>query len=282
MVCSALLIGSILAGPAIAAAAESTIASLDVSLVEVAALSKAPATWVVLDARPPVAYRAGHLPGAQSFSWEDHTSTDAEGVPYEPGSPESIALELGKRGISETTPIVVYGDAEASWGGEGWACWLLEWLGHRGPVRVLDGGIQAWQAAGLPVTATETALPAKSATYHPQVRARLDIETAELRDSADRLSIVDTRSDEEWAENRIPGAVHIPWNEFFQGKDRRPLSGNELSALLRSRGVGLDRPVVYYCAGGIRSAYAWMVHELSDLPSARNYDGGMEAWKRGK
>jgi thiosulfate/3-mercaptopyruvate sulfurtransferase len=41
----------------------------------------------------------------------------------------------------------------------------------------------------------------------------------------------------------------------------------------------MDRPVVYYCKGGIRSAYAWMVHVLAGFPGACNFEGGMEEWK---
>jgi thiosulfate/3-mercaptopyruvate sulfurtransferase len=44
--------------------------------------------------------------------------------------------------------------------------------------------------------------------------------------------------------------------------------------------VNTAKPVVYYCAGGIRSAYTWLVHELAGLPDARNYEGGMAAWQK--
>jgi thiosulfate/3-mercaptopyruvate sulfurtransferase len=36
--------------------------------------------------------------------------------------------------------------------------------------------------------------------------------------------------------------------------------------------------VVYYCAGGIRSGYAWLIHHLAGLPEAVNFEGGMEEW----
>jgi thiosulfate/3-mercaptopyruvate sulfurtransferase len=67
--------------------------------------------------------------------------------------------------------------------------------------------------------------------------------------------------------------------DFFTGK-----IGSRFSRwgekLLAKHGVDLRKPVVYYCTGGIRSGYAWMVHTLAGLPNGRNYEGGMEEWKR--
>jgi thiosulfate/3-mercaptopyruvate sulfurtransferase len=76
--------------------------------------------------------------------------------------------------------------------------------------------------------------------------------------------------------------VHVPWDDFFSGDDRRPLTPEAVRNLLAKRGVNLSRPVVYYCTGGVRSAYAWTVHQLAGLRAARNYEGGLEEWKRNR
>lgn len=255
-----------------------TDARLDLGLLSIRELRADPSRWIVLDARPVAAFREGHLPNAHSFSWEDHTRNDERGVPYQPWPPEELASAFAAMGMTESSAVVVYGDADKSWGGEGWTCWVLEWLGHQGPVRLLDGGIESWTEAGMKLETTEQS--AAPAHYAVHLRAPIDVPLTELRANAESFCLIDTRSDAEWALGRIPGAIHIPWDEFHQGDDRRPVSGQELRALLREHGVSLDRPVVYYCAGGIRSAYAWLVHELSGLPPARNYEGGMEEWKR--
>jgi thiosulfate/3-mercaptopyruvate sulfurtransferase len=78
----------------------------------------------------------------------------------------------------------------------------------------------------------------------------------------------------------IPLAKHISWKDFYTGEDRRPLAPDQLKKLLQENGVDTTKPVVYYCTGGIRSAYAWMVHELSALPSAGIYEESMEGWKQ--
>jgi len=67
---------------------------------------------------------------------------------------------------------------------------------------------------------------------------------------------------------------------FYEGEVRRPLSPEKLKQLLASKGIDTSKPVVYYCTGGVRSAYAWLVHQLSGLQPAMNYEEGMVAWEK--
>jgi thiosulfate/3-mercaptopyruvate sulfurtransferase len=256
--------------------------AIDLGLLEVSALRGNLDAWVILDARPRAAFAEGHIPGARSFSWEDFTRTDDRGVPFRIWSPGELASALATKGIDERSQVVVYGDADKSWGGEGWACWALEWIGHQGPVRLLAGGIQAWRDQGNALVNGAEVPPVQPATYQTNPRSEIDIEISDLRKGLGTQNLVDVRSTKEWLGGHIPGAVHIDWDKFFIGADRRPIPPDKVRALLASKGIDLDRPVVYYCAGGIRSAYAWLGHQLAGLPAARNYEGGMEEWKRTK
>jgi thiosulfate/3-mercaptopyruvate sulfurtransferase len=243
-------------------------------------LNKNASGWIVLDARPKSEWTAGHIPGALSFSWEDYTRTDEQGIPYRVWQPQALAKALGAMGINENTPVVVYGDADKSWGGEGWTCWVLSWLGHKGQIRLLSGGIQSWKTNAFPVLAGAEKKNIKNVRYNVQLDPALDITTVEIEKNRSGQVLVDTRSTLEWFKGRIPGAVHIPWNDFYSGKDRRPLNPDALKKLLQKKGVDARKPIVYYCTGGIRSGYAWMVHQLAGLPIAKNYEGGYEAWQR--
>ena len=124
--------------------------------------------WVILDARPLKNIQDGHLPGALPFCWETYTRTDDHGVKYRTLPPGQLAQALGAMGVSHTDPILVYGDADSSWGGEGWVVWVLALLGHQGPVRFLDGGVNAWQAKGLVLTKKRTK-PRDPVVYQPTV-----------------------------------------------------------------------------------------------------------------
>jgi len=251
---------------------------IDLALISPARLAQE-TSWIILDCRPEKLYHQSHLPGALSFSWEKLTTTDTDGVKYRILPPEELSARLGRMGISETSPIVFYGDADTSWGGEGWGVWVAAWLGHKGPVRILTGGILAWEQAGLLVE-KENPKETLAATYRVNVQPERDISVKQLREHGDQYTIIDARTTLEWIRGHLPNAIHISWDKFHQGPERIPLSKEQLQKLLADHAVNLDKPVVYYCTGGIRSGYAWMVHELSGLGTARNFEGGTEAWDK--
>jgi thiosulfate/3-mercaptopyruvate sulfurtransferase len=256
------------------------ILAAEIAVIESADLYQSLSTWVIFDARPFKQWQQGHIPGAKSFSWEDYTRTDEKGIAYRTLPPELLAAALGKMGIDENSPVVVYGDADTSWGGEGWACWVLAWMGHKAPIRMLNGGIQSWLALKLPVQSNDQSVAMEPKIYRYQILASINITADDIRKNPSAFQLVDNRSTLEWIKGRIPGAIHIPWEKFYTDETRRPLTPVETKELLIQKGVNPERPVVYYCAGGIRSAYAWLVHHWAGLPEAINFEGGMEEWEK--
>lgn len=234
--------------------------------------------WVILDARPEKDWKRGCIPGSFPFSWERYTHVDEDGVPYRIMSPQSLGAALGRLGIAPESPVLVYGDADESWGGEGWVCWVLQWLGHAGPVRLLAGGIRAWEESGFSLAPGSDVEALHPASYVPRPKDGMLVSARDLHDSPGRYQLVDTRSTLEWFRGHLPGAVHIAWADFYKGRNRTALDSSQLRQLLSDNGIATDRPVVYYCTGGIRSGYAWLVHELSGLPAALNFEGGTAEW----
>jgi thiosulfate/3-mercaptopyruvate sulfurtransferase len=253
--------------------------AFDLTLIEPVELVQNKGQWVILDARPKSDWLAGHIPGALSFSWENYTRTDEKGRAYRLEPPEQLAASLGQMGIDENTPVVVYGDADRSMGGEGWITWLILWLGHEGPIRVVDGGIRSWKDHGYTVAAGPESATRADAIYRVRLRPQINVETRELESKERPFILIDSRSELEWIMGRIPGAVHIPWTQFHTDKERRPLDRAGLEKLLKSHGIDSEKPVVFYCTGGVRSGYAWMVYQLDGLYRARNYLGGFEDWR---
>jgi thiosulfate/3-mercaptopyruvate sulfurtransferase len=252
----------------------------DLGLIDATTLKNNSSKWIVLDARPKAEWEAGHIPGAKSFSWDDYTRTDEKAVQFSSFTPRELAAALAGLGIDEKTPVVVYGDADKSWGGEGYDVWLLSWLGHKGPIRLLNGGIQAWKSLNLPLVKGAEKPGAKKARYQVALKPHFVVSTEEVQQQKGSFTLVDVRSNWEWIKGKIPGAVHIPWEDFYTGKDRHPLPPAELKKLLAKHGVDTSKPVVYYCLGGIRSSYAWLTHHLAGLPEARNYKGSWAAWQK--
>jgi thiosulfate/3-mercaptopyruvate sulfurtransferase len=252
----------------------------DFGLIDAATLKGNTAKWVILDSRPKSEWEAGHIPGAIQFFWDSYTRTDAKGVKYSSFPPQELAAALARLGIDEKTPLVVYGDADKSWGSEGYSAWLFTWLGHKGAIRLLSGGLQAWHAQNLPLAKGAEKPAAIKARYRVDLKPQYIVTTEDVQNSKGAFTLIDTRSTFEWIKGRIPGAVHIPWEDFYTGKDRHPLPAAELKKLLAKHGVDPSKPIVYYCLGGVRSAYAWTAHQLAGLPEAKNYKGSWAAWEK--
>ncbi len=252
----------------------------DLGLIDAATLNANKTKWIILDARPKGEWEASHIPGAIQFFWESYTRTDAKGVKYSSFPPQELAAALAGLGIDEKSPIAVYGDADKSWGSEGYAVWLLTWLGHKGPIRLLKGGVQSWRNQSLPLAKGAERPAAAKARYQFNLKPQYIVSTEDIQNGKGSYSLVDTRSTFEWIRGKIPGAIHIPWEDFYTGKDRHPLPPAELKKLLAKHGVDTTKPVVYYCLGGVRSSFAWLTHQLSGLPEAKNYKGSWAAWEK--
>lgn len=270
----------ILMAAAMIAASSVTGFAADLGLIDATVLKGNKAKWIILDSRPKADWEADHIPGAIPFFWDSYTRTDARGVKYSSLPPQELAVALAGLGIDEKSPVVVYGDADKSWGSEGHTVWLLSWLGHQGPIRLLNGGIQSWKSQNLPLSNRPEKSAARKAAYKVDLKPRYTVSTEEIQNNTGAYSLVDTRSTFEWLKGKIPGAIHIPWEEFYTGKDRHPLPPAELKKLLARHGVDSTRPVVFYCLGGVRSAYAWTIFQLAGLPDGRNYKGSWAAWEK--
>ena len=189
-------------------------------------------------------------------------------------------LEL--RGVSESTEVVFYEDNSGMRAARG--LWFLEFFGHQN-VRILDGGIQAWKAAGLAVT-TEAASP-KTAIFKTSERREVLATVDDVLHSLDNkeISILDTRSKGEYLGTHvraarggaIPGAIHIEWTDNLDARGKFK-SDAELTAMYSRAGITPDKEVISYCQGGYRAAHSYVALRLIGFPKVRNYIGSWKEW----
>jgi adenylyltransferase/sulfurtransferase len=88
----------------------------------------------------------------------------------------------------------------------------------------------------------------------------------ELLSSDEQPAVVDVRELDEWEQGAIPGAVHIP----------RGFLESQIEQKVPER----DRPVVVYCAGGARSAFAAKSLQELGYSNVVSLAGGFTDWKR--
>ena len=236
---------------------------------------------LLLDLRPAEAFAQGHLRNAVSLDLWGLSLIDTSEAPLR-AFLWIIEHLFSLRGVTADRPVVVY--EEDSGVRAARAYWFLEYFGHPN-VRLLDGGIRAWAAAGLPVT-TDVTTPIASEWHGTPDASRI----ATWQDVRNRLghpdaAILDTRGDAEYygeavrarRGGAVPGAIHLEWTNNLRA-DGTFKTRDELAAMYAAAGLRPDREVVAYCQGGYRAAHAYLALKLIGFPRVRNYLGSWREW----
>jgi thiosulfate/3-mercaptopyruvate sulfurtransferase len=232
------------------------------------------------------AYADGHLPGA-AFVDLDTVLTARDGPGRHPlPDPGAFVSAMARLGIGSENRVVAYDDAGGTVASRLW--WMLDVLGHPRAL-VLDGGIGAWRAAGLPMVRDVPAL-APSAPWPgiPPAWPRT-IERASLAPRLGTLTLLDARAPERYrgevepidpVAGHIPTAVSAPTSSFL-GPDERFLGPEALRSRFGALGAfsGND-PVVVQCGSGVNACQLALASRVAGLPDPLLYPGSYSDWSR--
>jgi len=252
--------------------------------------------WIAIDCRHDLAnpdagraaYAASHIPGAQ-FA---HLDTDLSDKSPGPGGEfrgrhplpdrQTFIETLRRLGVDRDSQVVVYDAHGGMFAARLW--WMLRWAGHEA-VAVLDGGLQAWQALGLPLSS------------EPAARSRGNIElrssrmaTASASDLLANLAnpartVIDARAPDRFrGENETldPVGGHIPGakNRFF--KDNLQADGRfKAPEQLRSEFAALvaaPAAAIMQCGSGVTACHNLLAMEAAGLAGAALYPGSWSEW----
>lgn len=248
------------------------------------------------------AYRKAHIPGAVyahlDNALSDKGTPDANGK-YQPHpdaasggrhplpSRQKFAVWLSSVGFSNAMQAVVYDRNGANYCGRLW--WMLKWAGHEA-VAVLDGGLQAWQAAGGEVT--DRAEPS-----HFQSNFELGRELRTLATTQSvlkglggkRQTIIDARATPRFkgevepldpVAGHIPGALNRPFSQNLDAHGRfKP--AEQLRAEFEQLLGGRDPSgVVHHCGSGVSAVPNVLAMELAGLGPTALYAGSWSEWCR--
>jgi len=278
---------------------ERLLISADELAAELGAVSSgqaAPPRVVVVDCRfnllkpdaGRVAYQAGHIPGAfyadldQDLSGPRGPQTGRHPLP----DPEQLRALFDRFGITADTRVVAYDEGGGGLAARLW--WLLRWMGHESVV-LLDGGLAAWQNAGLPLTQTapvdgQGAFDGQSGQMPVLSTAQVSVALAE-----DAIRLLDARAEERFfgrvepidpVAGHIPGALNVPFSGNLDAGNRFQGAENlaqRYAPLVRGYQPG---QIVCMCGSGVTACHGIFALELAGMPGAALYPGSWSEWIR--
>jgi thiosulfate/3-mercaptopyruvate sulfurtransferase len=242
---------------------------------------------VLLHIGPEEDFEAGHIPGAQHVDFHkfaaphDHGSDD---LVLELPEPADLKEALESLGVSDHSKIVVYWSSR-------WVTpatrtiFTLDWAGLGGNTVLLDGGIEAWTAAGNTV-ATEHSKPARgSVTINPKDLV-VDAKWVDSHRKDTHYALVDARAPayfdgvnpDQDKKGHIPGAGSLPWVTLLD-ESVKLKPENELRELLSQAGIEPGDTVVAYCHIGQFATMAMFAARTLGH-KVLLYDGAWQDWAR--
>ena len=245
-------------------------------------------------------YRKAHIPGAvyadldTALSDQGVVDPDGKHHPHPDAasggrhplpSREKFAMWLSSVGFTNEMQAVVYDRQRANYCGRLW--WMLKWAGHDA-VAVLDGGLQAWQAAGGEVTDREEpshfqsnfklGRELRSLATTPQVQQRLGTAAQTLIDARATPRYKGEVEPLDPVAGHIPGALNRPFSQNLDaaGKFKPP---SQLKAEFQQLLAGREpAAVVHHCGSGVSAVPNIIAMEVAGFGPTALYAGSWSEW----
>ena len=228
-------------------------------------------------------HEPAHLPGSLAIDLETDLADTSSSQPHAWPAHSQVIRVLERLGISTDSRVVIYDNQGIYSAPRAW--WMLRWAGLE-QVFILNGGLPAWQGAGLPVFPTlsspQVASDLSSLSLNPEYLVTKEQVKENL--TALQFRVVDVRSAErfrgEVAEPRpgvrsghIPGSVNLPFGQLLQERAYRPVA--ELSAQLAHL---QSQRLVMSCGSGVTACIVLFAAVEAGLKHLSLYDGSWAEW----
>lgn len=225
-----------------------------------------------------------HIAGARYLSMPDELSAPSGNIPYGLPAGEQIGEVLRAHGVNDGDIIVLYGSGYLGSVVRSW--WVLTASGAA-DVRILDGGLDGWREAGLPLSDVSTA-PAPGnfhARPRPDLVANADDVAAAIGN--DDVVLLNALAPEQFKgtggahygrPGRIPDSISVPFRDLLRPGTAWFKSQDEIRAILEAAGA-LARPrIISYCGGGVAASGTTFALHLIGRDDAALYDGSLTDW----
>ncbi|MEU9080759.1 sulfurtransferase [Streptomyces sp. NPDC048357] len=226
------------------------------------------------------------IPGARPFDLDGALSDHDAPAPHTMPGARAFTEAVREVGVDDSDTVVVYDGAGIYSSARAW--WMLRAMGFD-QVAVLDGGLPAWTAAGLPVEATGPAYDGPRGSFTARPRPGLLVGSgavaAALADPA--AAVVDARTRGRFAGTapeprpglrggHMPGAVNLPFGEL-QAPDGLMRPAGELRTAFEEVAGG-RRSLYFSCGSGVTACVLALAAELAGYEDTAVYDGSWSEW----
>jgi molybdopterin synthase sulfurtransferase len=251
------------------------------------------------------AYLSGHIPGAIDI---DTLALESPKT-WKRRSPDELKEALESHGITFDTTVILYGKFmfpdisdpfPGSAAGDLAAMRCAFIMMHAGvkDIRILNGGYQSWQDAGLHIAFDDvpktivkefgTTIPAipSLAVDTPEAKRILNSTGSDLVCVRSWKEYIGEESGYNYIEKkgRIPGAIFADGGsdayhmENYRNADQTTREYREIADFWKKSGIIPDKHLAFYCGTGWRASEAFINAWLMGFPKISVYDGGWFEW----
>jgi thiosulfate/3-mercaptopyruvate sulfurtransferase len=232
------------------------------------------------------AWQAGHLPGSIYLHLDDDLSGPKTGTNGRHPLPDrrAFAERLARLGVTPSTAVVALDRHGGVYAARLW--WMLRWMGHA-DVRVLDGGLAAWQRAGGVLVAEPTPARPAAPPYPERAPLTASVDADAIVRRLGSLRVIDARAPERFRGEVEPldaVAGHIPGalNRFHRSNldaDGRFKAPAQLRAEFEALLGGTDpATLAHQCGSGVTACHNLLAMEHAGLTGSALYPGSWSEW----
>ncbi len=258
-----------------------SIAQVTISAKDFAAELKANKAMVVIDVQAADVYAKQHIQGAINIPHKSLYKTGPIEGQFLPV--EELAAIFAKKGVSNTSKIVIYDDGSQKYNSRIW--WVLKYMGAT-DVALLHKEASQMEANRIPMTSAATTL--KATTFVPAIVADMNIEMEKVKSNIGNPTslLLDVRELDEYegrdqakkSKGHLPGAVFMNFKEVltttgaFKTKE-------EIIATAAKYGATPDKQILVYCQTGIKAAVVYIaLKEIAGFQNVKLYAGAYAEW----
>ncbi|MBD1577130.1 sulfurtransferase [Vibrio sp. S11_S32] len=227
-----------------------------------------------------------YLPNSQAFDIEKVFVDLDNPLPNTMPSPEKFTQQAQTLGINQDSIVVIYDERGLYSAPRAW--WMFQCMGHA-QVYVLNGGVNAWQAMGYPITDTHGVDLFAKGNFVAKYQAEKVYSAQDVLAVMDKLKtlIVDVRGEgrfngtmqeprEGMRSGHIPSSINLPFGKVLVGHQYLP--SQELTALLREYHFDQADKLIFSCGSGLTACIVLLAAYSAGYTNLALYDGSWSEW----